>query len=283
MKNLQSIINAFIVATSIAALCSCGVITNKEEYEQVGTNPIIVDSSKPARKVFLEIFTGFKCANCPEGTRLGLGMIARSKLEDKTIIMKIHQGFYALPSSKFNMDFRTSVGNDLGEKFGIPGYPMGVVNRKKFNSSYNVSPGEWGKKISQVSLTAIVDLKISKTYDVANKNLKISLASSLYENSINKLYAYVYILEDSIIFKQVDGSVEVENFVHREMLRDAIPSATGADLFAPNANKGAKANKEFTNYTLKPEWNAKHCEVVAIITDAVSGEVLQAEKVKVME
>lgn len=283
MKNLPSIINAFIVATSIAGLASCDIIKNKEVYEQVGTNPIVVDSTKPARKIFLEIFTGFKCPNCPEQTLNGLASIASAKLEDKTIIMKIHQGFFAFPSGKFKMNFQTTAGNDLGKNFAILGYPTGVVNRKKFNSSYSVSPGDWSSKVSKESLTANVDIKMTKNYDVANRSLKVSISSLLYENAVNKLYTYAYIVEDSISYWQIDGSDEVENFVHREMLRDAIPSATGSDLFSPNSLKGAKANKEFTNYALKPEWNAKHCEVIVIITDAVTGEVLQAEKKKVIE
>ncbi len=286
MKKKKIVRYTSIVFLAISSLFSCDIIKKEQVYEQ-GSTPIPInpaDSAKPDRKVFLEIFTGYKCTNCPAQTKEGLEGLAASKLSEKTVIMKIHQGFFAKPSgSKFKLDFQTQVGNTLGTKFAILGYPTGIVDRKQFNSSYSVSPSDWRSKVGLVPTKADVDIKISKVYDATGRNLKISIVSSLYSNTINKLNASAYIVEDSISYWQVDDGVDIPNFIHRHVLRDAFSSANGEDLFAANATKGIKASKEFTPYTLKPEWNDKHCEIIVIITDAVTGEVLQVEEAKVIE
>ena len=37
------------------------------------------------------------------------------------------------------------------------------------------------------------------------------------------------------------------------------------------------------SYTLKPTWDAKHCHVVAFISDALTEEVLQVEEIGLVE
>ena len=272
----------------IASLLGCNIIKREQVYEQSST-PIPInpaDTLKPDRKVFLEIFTGFTCGQCPGSTKDGLNELTGSKLDNKTVILKIHHGSFAQPTGLYRINFQTSVGNTLGDIYSILGYPVGIVNRNKYNNSYLVGPGDWNNKVGLVVQKADVDLKIIKVYDTNSKSLKISITSTLYNNFVNKINSIAYLAEDSIIYGQKDYSVEPEyvpNFVHRHVLRDAIQSPTGNDLFAANANKGTKATKEFTPYTLKPEWNAKHCEVIVVITDAVTGEVLQVEKKKVIE
>ena len=271
---------AFLATLS---LFSCDIVKREQVYEQPAP-PDSLDLNRPARKIFLEIFTGFKCPNCPEQTKNGLDGIKAAKLESKTIVMKMHSGFFAQPSGKiYKLDFRTIAGTALTDKFNIQGYPTGVINRKKYASSYSVSPLEWKTKISLEPVNANVDIKINKVYDLTNNSLKISVTSTLYSNMINKLNSTAYILEDSVLYWQIDNGEDIENFVHRHVLRDEFSSPTGNDLFVANANKGTKASKEFTPYTLKPEWNAKHCEVIVVITDAVTGEVLQVEKEKMIE
>ena len=274
---------SLLVFFAFGSLFSCDIIKKEQVYEQPAP-PDSLDLNRPARKIFLEIFTGFKCANCPEQTKIGIDGVAAAKLESKTIVMKIHSGFFAQPSGKiYKLDFRTIPGTALTDKFNIQGYPSGVINRKKYASSYSVSPLEWKTKISLEPVNANVDIKINKVYESANRNLKISVTSTLYSNMINKLNSKAYILEDSVLYWQIDNGEDIENFVHRHVLRDEFSSLTGNDLFAANANKGTKASKEFTPYTLKPDWTAKHCEVIVIITDAATGEVLQVEKKKVIE
>ncbi len=270
---------SFIGLIVTASILGC----NKKNIEKpVIDLPDVIE--KPTKKVFLEIFTGYRCVNCPKQINSGVGSLVAANLEGKTVTMYVHQSIFARPAgNKFKVDFQTNIGDSLSKKYSVMGLPSALVDRKIQNDTFAQSVQKWATIISQSALKSDVYLKISKVYDASNRNIKISISSSLYENTINKLNASAYIVEDSISYWQVDDGVVIPNFIHRHVLRDAFSSANGNDLFAANATKGIKASKEFTPYTLKPEWNDKHCEIIVIITDAVTGEVLQVEEAKVTE
>lgn len=277
MKNLL-----YTFAFSVL-LSSCDYVNPDAVYKQ--------KAAPSTKKVLLEVFTGWRCVNCPEGTAEGLGAIKSAGYEKNTVIMKIHAEFFATPGGEFTDDFRSATGNILNLNFGITSNPQGVVGRKKFAGSYSQSTGAWVEKIAEIITkdTVYAPLELELTVDYSEVSRKVSLkATALLSRNINKkINILAYITEDSIVQPQLVPKSEDapeginEKFVHRYVLRGQLQGRNG-DLLLEQGNINQSIRKTFDIYTISDKWRDKQCSLVVIATN-VAGEVLQVEEIKIIE
>lgn len=246
------------------------------------------------RKILLEDYTGHTCPNCPAAAVVAKQL--KDDYGDRLIVMGVHVGFFAepcpphplpqgAPAGSYANDFRTTEGESYNTTFGNDGegLPNGMVNRKEFGGTKVLDKTAWNSAIAAIINTpADVNIKITNTYDTITRNLNCSVQSTFVNGLSGNYKLVVLITQDSIIDWQLDGSNNVQNYVHRHVLRGAINSVWGDVLVNGNVVAGATSTKSYP-YTINAGWDVAQCEVVAFIYNESTNEILQAAEEKVIQ
>lgn len=272
MKNLL-----YILVFTLPLLSACDIVKRENIYKQ--------KAAVTNKKVLLEIFTGWRCRNCPQGTDDGLNAIKAAGYDKNTVIVKIHAGFFATPSSNLNFDFRSAPGTGIYTSLGIQSNPQGSVNRNKYNGAYSLSTGAWVEKIAETinkdTAYAPLDLGLEVEYSEVNRKISLAATSILTRNINKKIFITAYITEDSIVAPQDLPDETNYKFIHRHVLRGQLDARNG-NLILEQGTINQSIKKSFNVYTINDKWNDKHCSLVVIATNE-EGEVLQVEEIKVLE
>lgn len=267
----------FGIYTMMVAVLALGACNEIDEADR------LLDYTPPAgdRNVLLEEFTGQMCPNCPEGAR------EAHRLQENNpgmVIVSIHAGGFAAGTP-----YVTAAGNAYWEKFysdgNSVGYPAAMVNR-----SGNVSTGyqqQWASWVaSAVQLPAYYELSLAATYNDADRSLTVAssvIKSTIQTDETTKLL--LLLTEDGIIDIQLSGTQVITDYEHNHVLRGAIgdqdaePNYWGVDVTIgyPDATEAVSQP-----YVLDEAWVAENMNVVGILYDAATYEVLQVEEVPVV-
>jgi thiol-disulfide isomerase/thioredoxin len=238
------------------------------------------------KKVLLEDYTGHKCTYCPSAAVIAKDI--KDLYKDKVIILAVHAGFYAKPSPPiFPEDFRTTTGDDWNTFFGFLTYPNGMINRKGFPGKHIASSGDWagnvGKALAEVPE---IELKIAKTYTVADTNVTGKVTAKFLKSIKKKLRLQILITEDSIIAPQIDGANTIPNYIHRHMLRASVNGDWGSSLTNGNSYNliDSELSQDF-QFSLKAtsswKYNVKQCSIIAFVYDDNTKEILQSEEIHI--
>jgi len=250
--------------------------------------------SIPIKKILLEDYTGHTCGNCPRAAEQTKFLI--ETYCDHIIPIAVHAGFFAEPfsSGKYTYDFRTTAGQSWDGFFGnsAAGLPNGMVNRMEYNGTNILAYESWAAAVEQLlKEPPTIDIIIENNYSIITRELKTSIDVNFLNSASEELKLTVLIVEDSIINWQKDyeyddlgnpGNTDIENYVHRHVLRDAINGAWGETIVDGSIQKGEMINKSFT-YVLNSEWLEKQCSVVAFVYRSSTNEIMQAEVVKLFD
>lgn len=238
-------------------------------------------------KILLEDFTGHTCTNCPRAHRT-IESLCNSSYGKNIIPVSIHVGLFAQPATfgdRYTYDFRTPTGNEIDDEFAISvmGLPLGMINRIKYNNKLVLGESEWASAVSEL-LEKPIDLLLSveNEYNSATRNLSVKINSSVLNELENDLYLVIYITEDSIVNWQNDDGQHIEDYVHRHVLRDAIPNTFGEQVKSGPVAAGETIEKTY-NYTISEEWDENHCEIIAYIYDGETEEVIQVENKAIIQ
>lgn len=277
MKNIfRLLLFTFLLAT----IHSCDVV----EEPFIESNPFtgVYDSDLPIRKIFLEDFTGYRCTNCPRAAK---EMVRLQETYGAHIVpMSVHFGFFSVPLSMGDPDFSTEVGDQIVSAFSIPDNPpLGMVNRKIFSEGdpYYWYHEDWSTKIVTVlseNKFADVSIELVPEFNENTKELSVEVKCEDISAPAIDLKLAIYLIENHIIGKQTDGSAVVEDYEHNHVLRDGIISSDatwGESITLP-------LDKSYT-YTLNENWVPGNCSLVAIVYNAASKEVIQAEETEIIE
>lgn len=239
------------------------------------------------RKILLEYYTGHQCSTCPPA-----GSKVSELLEiynDDLIAISIHAGFFARISSNYPTDYTSEVGNDWDYQFGNSddGPPNGLVNRVNFlNNQHILKYTEWEENIiNQISLTQnLYDLQIqlNSSFDENEDLICIDSRIDIGNYNQNDIRFKIVITEDSLISRQKDESSPngyVENYIHNNVLRKSLNGSWGVGLNNQNSSQ-IFLNRYSINKNY--EWNINNINIIGIIYDIETYEVLQAEKNKLI-
>jgi len=270
---------------SLLAACSLWLAACQEippTLNPVDTNP---GGSVTSRKVLIEEFSGVKCVNCPAGSEAIENLLKIYK--DQLVVLSIHAGFFAPPYAESKYDFRTPDGNNLLTYLGEPlGYPTAVVNRKIFTGETDIQLGQnqWAGFVAQeVAQASEIDLKLSRTYKAATRQLQIEVtAKTLEPISGSDIRLSLALTETNIADVQLTPGGKVADYQHKHVLRDFISNYDGNPV-AELQKEGTIITKSFT-YNLPEGWTAENCNIVAFVhMNGERKDVLQAAQVKVAE
>ncbi|MBO6117237.1 MAG: Omp28-related outer membrane protein [Bacteroidales bacterium] len=247
------------------------------EGETPETAPITKTQNSQA--VLLEDYTGWQCTNCPAAAAL-LNDLS-DKYGENLVAMSVHAGGFAKPApANNNVDFRTSYGEKWNTDFGLSSYPVGVINRKKSGTEFSVKKDEWDARVSELlsSTEHVMNIDLGAVkkdgYFVVSTRI-----TALKEISRTTLIS-VAVLESGIkgIQKNMDPNYGdtpiIENYTFNHVLR----TNGRIDLLLRDNFSANQIHEKNYRIDIDPSWNTDNCKIIVFVTDAETGEVIQANE-----
>ncbi len=284
MKNLL-----FLFAFAILGLSSCDYVkppyqTNSNgEIDTTDNDSVVVK----VRKVLLEDYTGHTCGNCPKAAKIADEQ--KETLKEKLVVMSVHAGGFALPElPDYPTDFRTPEGNELDQFFGISavGNPNGMVNRIDFPSSGHVKGHtDWpGILANELAKPMEAWLSIVPQYNASTRKLDVTIKTEFVLAVSGDIKLAVFLVEDSVIADQKNylaNPSHVTNYVHRHVMRKSFSGSAFGELIAGNPQPSETTIDKSYSTTVSSNYSENHCYVVAMIYNASTYEIIQAEERKI--
>tara|TARA_B100000902_G_C27246115_1_gene882693 strand:- start:127 stop:1008 length:882 start_codon:yes stop_codon:yes gene_type:complete len=287
MKNIISI----LLLNTILFWVSCDKI--EPPYTQMNNN--ITEKT-----ILIEKFTGHKCSNCPDANRKI--EILKDFYGDNIISVAIHPSqlaeFTGLDEN-YSYNFTTNDGDIIANDMGATFLPLGTVNRIEGGISNRCFlKDDWATQIDNLLydedgnlIPKNMTININTTFNNNSKQLDIITNFSFISNSFKydnyKLCAFI--MEDSIIAPQLDGTEYIENYEHNSIYRCAINGTYGENItnFASfyldeklsyqaihNISLNENYNANWTN-----DWNnSNNCYVVAYVYNTETMIIEHVEK-----
>lgn len=245
-----------------------------------------VANQNHTRKILLEDYTGHTCGNCPDAAETAQNL--KNTYGDQIVILAVHVGFFAEPypanpDDEYLTDFRTMVGNDLDDEFGLSaaGLPRGMVNRKESSGSPVLAHTAWASVVQGIVNNAPeADVQILTKYDEETRTACADVNVELLNSFSDELKVCVFLTEDSIVDWQKDYGAspsDIPDYVHRHALRASFNGTWGTSFGTAPYSSG-DANIFRYSLVLDEAWDENHCGIVAFVYNASSLEVIQAEE-----
>lgn len=233
-----------------------------------------VDSKLFVERMLLEEWTAVWCTNCPKVK----DMIDEASEPYPGRVISI---MYHLSGSKGENDpfdrnqshaRRTAYNFDL---LGIPRVYLNQVvmwDRAEGFGSFLSETSSYGMTISSE--------QISQT--------SLSVSAQIYSSESRTVNCAAVLIENNLVYGQYDGNVLIEDYVHESVFREASPSYAKDDAGNVSGqvwgetlmlSATSPVKKDFV-FEIKDEYNLANCEVVIVISDPDSHEVLNCHKVR---
>lgn len=278
MKNIKILLTLLI---SITLFSSCDEIEKPYLRDNTGGG----SGASVVKKVLLEDFTGHRCVNCP-----GAHLVAHDLQEqygDQLIIVGIHAGYFATPSSgDFTADFTTEAGEQLCQDFQVIQFPSGMVNRTPVDGNTVINQGSWAAAVgSMVQGEAEVRIEMENNFNNANRKLNTSVDVTFLSNNASGTFNIcLYITEDDIVAPQMNNdenigeTPEILNYVHHHVLRKAVNGTYGDLITNETINVNSPYSFDFTDIAIPNEWNTDNLTVIAFVINQENQQIIQAEQ-----
>ena len=217
-----------------------------------------VSQTAENKNVVLEEFTGIHCQYCPDGHRRA--QLIQDAHPDDVVLINIHTGYYANPGSN-EPDFRTQLGNNIADEFGVPFYPSGMVNRHIFSGSSPVmGRGDWLSASNTIlSQSAYCNIALEADVDIQTRVMTVDVEVYYTADApVSSNFINVALLQDNVEGPQVNGSSNPDQVLpngkynHMHMLRHLITGQWGDEV--TTVTQGTLVQKQYT-YTLPADIN----------------------------
>ena len=232
------------------------------------------------RKVLMEEYTGHRCSNCPSAHQM-LDQL-HSIYGDTLVIVGVHATSLAATNLDYPYDFRTEVGNQLANDFGINAIPAAIINRGNHTGGWGKD--EWMGVLRETDRTSVpAAIQLINEYDAAAAALKVNARVTMLEEYGHPLNLSLFLIEDGIVQPQLSGMTMIQDYTHNHVLRAALNGTYGAYLTTDGLLEKDNAYTYGSSISfLEHDWNAANCTVVAFLYDRTNGVVLQAETLPVL-
>lgn len=265
--------NIFSIIAVLSLMFVASACTVIPEDERIFTD----ETELGNKSVLLVEFTGWKCVNCPDAAK-----VAHQLLDlhgENLVVVGIHPdgASWCIPTGAA-LDLRTEVGGSYWTYFGSPvSFPIGVIDFYAFNGDYLLDRNLWASSVAKRrALTQPITLDPQVT--VSGRDLDIHTVLNTTDETANpeELSLILWITEDNIVGLQLEGSEPNPNYVHNHVLRAAVTPEWGNAVVAPTATAPTSLDATFT---LDEAWMVNNCNVVAILIQKSTKEVLAVRQV----
>lgn len=263
---------AFLFVLVFGLTAGCDYIDDPiQGGEGGGGNP----TDSLVQKVLVEDYTGHNCPNCPDAATEADNL--KAIYGDQVVVVAVHAGFFAQPTSSLPTDFRTTAGEAMNSFFGFLSYPSGMVNRIGYPGQHVLNFQAWPPAVADALLqTPLVDLNIEADF---TGNTITADVEVIYQTDLDGDYALVlWITEDGIIAPQKNGVETIPDYEHNHVLRTSLNSTWGDTISSGPVEVLNPYNKSYST-SWNAEWNEQNCHVVAFLYDMATFEVLQVEEI----
>jgi hypothetical protein len=283
-----------ILSLPVLLIAACDKIKHPIEKRDtvIGKNFITKSNKNVSNyyKVLLEDYTGHTCGQCP---RAAIQADSLSKAYgNKLVVMAVHAGPYATVDSTrgFFDDYQTPAGTAWNSPsgFGVSkvGNPNGMINRKPYGGSIIQTYTKWKSTIpTALALEPfITKLLVTTNYDPDVRALNTTIQAIFQADYENPVKISAAIIENGIVGDQLDYSKfpdHVDDYEFEHVLRGSLKGEWGDDLTNEAAAEGDSATVAFKNFPVNANFNDNNIWVVVFAYDAITREVIQAEKVKI--
>ena len=274
---MRSKIKFALGAASMALLSilpSCDIDKNDRYIE--------MPTPEMKRTVLLMDFTGQACVNCPQAHDV-MEELVKQYGDTALITVSIHAGGLAIPVEKTNFErnqigLMIKQGQEINDAFGIDMWPMGVVDRIN-DTGAAINADQWPtavRKALEEEPGATLELRAS--YNPADSI--ISIEGRAFSTEARKAAMQFWIVEDSIVARQLSKGGMIPDYIHNNVLRDVVyPVKSGEPMeLAKDVWKEVNAQVK-TKWTAQERWEVRHLSVVAFASEG--SKILNAKKVKV--
>jgi hypothetical protein len=298
MKNIIFLVSISSIFLVFIFLNSCDKIEGPyiENNDNIDTSicpatdfPVLTNVTK---KILIEDFTGHKCGYCPRAHTELANLI--STYPNRIIGVAYHvSDIYASPSTPYySYEFRTVVGNYLDQTFHMSdnGLPQGMINRIKYNGSFNILWQDWGTIINpMINEQPEMGIQIMNDYNSADSSFCTHIKITFLHTFTDTLMMFCGVMEDSIIKPQrnYDSTTvpdnAVLNYVHMHAFRKGLNGNIGSTL---NYIKTVKDSSIIKSYFLNlkgTDYIHKNLKIFAYVYKNSTNEVLQAEEKHLIE
>ncbi len=245
------------------------------------------------QKHLIEEMTSHSCTYCPNGAQL-LEIMAESV--DNLAIACVHG------NQQSKDPFNTAECQSILAYTGSTVFPSATFNRIYFSPQEGIVPGigysqqveayaaEFYNIMENYSMPSFATVDIDKALSADGKTLSINVSGVGGEAAnvvLNDFSLTVYVLEDSLKYRQLNNGAWVSNYIHNHVLRKVATAINGDDL------KWVSSSKYENSYevALDDSWNRNQLSIVAFISkkqsldkpDWTDMEVSNANSVKVTE
>ncbi len=242
------------------------------------------ENQKPIKTILIEEFTGHKCSNCPNGTRI-IENITETYC-DHVVVLACHpfnQDFTnPNDSGPLATDFRTSETTEIAEEFGFWGFPSGLLNR--INNGEFFQPFNLNTEIHNLlfdennnPILPDLDIKISLNTFSSTSPIEINVEIEKLKELNGEYKLALVVSEDYIISGQYDGEELLEDYEHNHVYRNAINGTWGESIDLTNniiTRSYILSNPNVIN-------DISNCTIIAYVYDNETKEVIQASKKKI--
>ena len=266
--NLFTLLSFFVACDHIDE--SDRLIKVAEENNATTPPPSDEGVSGTAKNVLIEDFTGQRCSNCPNGTKV-IEQLQETYGDDRVIAVGIHSGPFGKLANGNLLPLTTETGCEYYDQRGVESQPGAQIDRKGV-VIYNVQ--EWIKAVKE-DLGLLSEVKMEVEAKVNGENIDITLHEEAYGPFDGKLQ--VWILEDGITAQQImpDGTTN-RSYVHNHVFRTAVNGTWGED-FSINAKE---SKSQTLSQHIDTTWNTDNLSVVAFIYNGNGVEQAAMKKVK---
>lgn len=280
--------NRLLLLCIVALFSACDEI--EAPYGNGGNTPIPPDSA--VRKVLIEDFTGHTCQACPNAHREASRL--HNLFGDQVVVIAVHADFWANPyptgAPYYTYDFRTPTATQIATDFGVIGqpFPKGLINRMQNPATglpWVLDWGAWEDRISDwLQQPAEAKISITPAYNPASRTMTADVDVMAVSDIADSCLLAVYFVEDSIINWQKDQTAspsDVQNYEHNHVLRGSLNGTYGENLGLLSA--GANLNRNYSSTLIPADAVAERIKLVAILSNAVTREIIQVEEVELVE
>ena len=244
------------------------------------------------QKYLVEEMTSHSCTYCPIGAQVIEAMLEQS---NELAVVCVHG------NQQSKDPFNTEECQSLLRYTGTSAFPSATFNRLYFNDQEGIAPGigyEQSERMAaqlinilqEESMPAFASVGIDKQLSNDGKSLSIKVSGvggAEAKEILRDFSLTVYVIEDSLKYRQLNSGAWVSNYIHNHVLRKVATAINGDDINWTSAS----AYENTFNVALDDSWNRNQLAVIAFISkrqplalpDWTDMEVNNANCVKVTE
>ncbi len=237
------------------------------------------------RKILLEEHSGTWCGWCPLAKETSEKLTANARV----IAVEIH----------FNDEMtadKEKIFNPLKSKYGYPAWPSGMVNRRRsiVGTTFIIGESDWAANVDDLLKIEKISAGIALESSLKGSELTVMSHVKIQTASDENLGLGIYLVEDKVAgfpqanyasrdtrFQRYDAFSKpsmIENYLHRNVARDALAPLIGGLTIPLAATKNAKTFRKLFKITLPSSILIKeNCKIIAFLMNQKTNEIVNVQ------